>query len=211
MNVKERMLALGLMAVATVGGRATLWREQARLYAAPPRGEEVRFFVTTDPESDLVIDGVFVDPDGDGILESDGFGVAEGRAAKSSVVVNRPSPAVRMDFLDLGTDESGTWITPFTAGAIYSLDGSGSMGIHNMNKGAVFRYFFRAPGIDGSEVHYRLDGDAVIIGRDFPDGDDEGYIVYVDNLRVSQDTGKKGNAYEGGFPLAEAIFYLDRQ
>lgn len=181
----------------------------------PPNTETVRFFVTTDSLSDLVIDGVFVDLDGDGILESDGTGVAEGRADKSSVVVNRPSPAVRMDFLDLGLDAFGDPITPFTAGTIYSLDGSGSMGIHDLRKGAVFRYFFRAPGLDGTEVHYRLDGDAIIVpdtlGSSFPTGDPNGYTVLVDNLRVSQDTGKKGNAYEGSFPGATAIIYLDRQ
>ena len=77
---------------------------------------------------------------------------------------------------------------------------------------AISKFLFRDDV--NSEVNYRLDGDAMIIpddaNADFPNGDTTGFTVLVDNLRISQDTGKRGNACEGSFPNAMAIIRLDR-
>jgi hypothetical protein len=112
-----------------------------------------------------------------------------------------------MDFLDNGDNGS----SPFKSGEVYSTDKSGTLAIQK-NKGLwVVRYFFRGPGLDGETVHYRLDGDV----SSFEVGDaatfpkDNNYVLDVNNLRVSVDTGKKSNGYEGSFPETATI-NLDR-
>ncbi len=180
--------------------------------ADKPDQEKVFFDVTTpvdefgNPIGDMVIDGVFVESE-DGMLVSDGSGVALGGAGKSRVGVNRPSPALLMDFLaDLEC---------FELDDIYSFDGGGTLVIFDGKKGAYIQYFFRAFGKDGSIVHYRIDGDALIMpdteGNSFPKGDPDGYTVLVDNIRVSVDTGSRKNGCKGSFPDAMAIIRIDRQ
>ena len=132
--------------------------------------------------------------------------VAEGRADKSQVIVNRPSPAIQMDFLAV--------LECFTAGDIYSLDCGGDLVIIQARNGSArIEYYFLADGKNGQEQGYRVDGDAMIVADhqgSFPKGD-SGYTVFVDNIRVSQDTGPRRNACEGSFPDALAVIRLDRQ
>lgn len=170
--------------------------------AAQPSKETIRFHVTTpDPlESDIVIVGTFDSSQSDRIAE----GPAEGRAGKSDVVVNRPSPAIQMDFL--------APLDCFTAGDIYSLDHGGTLEILQSSKGAFIRYFFRARGKDGELTSYRIDADAEIDsdnGFSFPK-DDSGYTVTVSNIRVSVDAGPRANGCESSFPDASANIRLDR-
>jgi hypothetical protein len=153
-----------------------------------------------DVTGDMFLVGTF---DQDGNIQP---GPAEGRAGRTNVVVNRPSPAIQMDFM--------AELPCFSAGDIYSHDGGGTIDIGMSNKHAdQMTYFFRANGKDGTEFHYRLDGDATIVGDnggDYPTGD-TAYTVTVTNLRVSQDTGKRGNACEGSFPGATATIRLVRK
>ncbi len=204
MNVRRvgTVMVLGLIVAVVVGGMTTSWQDRSCLGAKPPSEEPVRFNVTTGTESAVEIVGVFVGG------SSDGSGSAVGGAGKFNVVVNRPSPAVKLDFL---AEREGS---PFTEGDVFGIGGGGTIDIYNPKKGAAIRYFFRGPGKDGTVVNYRLDGDAVIKpdtpGSSFPNGDPVGYTVTVSDLRVSQDTGKRGNAYEAEFRGTTAIIYLER-
>jgi len=184
-------------------------------------GEEaILFDVTTPVGSDTEIIGVFgdFDPAAYGIITtptgcSVKLGPAEGQADKRRVIVNRPSPAIRMDFLAALPE-------CFTAGDIYSLDCGGDLVIRQAQNGsASIEYFFGAAGINGDVQNYRVDGDAIIVADDDPDGlcgDGSfpkgacGYSVFVDNISVSQDTGPRSNACEGSFPDAVAEIRLDR-
>ena len=175
-------------------------------------GEETIFFdVTTLVGSDIVIIGVFTDDVSEGtLISSTGCfvieGPAEGRADKHQVIVNRPSPAIQMDFL--------AGLSCFMAADIYGLNCGGDLVIKQAKNGSEsIEYFFQADGINGAVQAYRIDGDAMIVadnGGSFPKGD-SGYTVFVDNIRVSQDTGPRRNACEGSFPDALAVIRLDRR
>ncbi len=83
MNIHRRLkslLAYGLVVAIAVGG-AALCQNESRLDAAPPSKETVRFDVWTPSDSDIVIDGVFVD-DGNGSFVSDESGMAAGAPGK---------------------------------------------------------------------------------------------------------------------------------
>ncbi len=179
-------------------------------------GEETIFFdVTTLVGSDMVIVGVFTDdPSQATLTTSTGCfvieGPAEGRADKRQVIVNRPSPAIQMDFLAEGPDG----LSCFMIDDIYGLNCGGDLVIKQANNGSEsIEYFFRAAGINGDVQSYRLDGDAIILADNdgsFPKGD-TGYTVLVDNISVSQDTGPRSNACQGSFPEAMAVIRLVRQ
>ena len=188
-------------------------------------GEETIFFdVRTldldggeDPPvpSDIVIIGFF---DSDGTSTTpEGCkyfpGPAAGRADKSQVIMNRPSPAIQMDFLAAGPDA----LSCFRAGDIYDLGCQSTMVIKQANNGsASIIFFFGAAGINGDVQSYRVDGDAMIVADDDDCGDGSfpkgacGYTVTVYNLSVSKDTGPRSNACEGSFPDAMAVIRLDR-
>ena len=177
-------------------------------------GEEaILFDVTTPAESDMAIIGVFgdFDPEADGIITtptgcSAQEGPAEGRADKRQVIVNRPSPAIQMDFLAALPE-------CFTVGDIYALGCGGDLVIRQAQNGsASIAYFFGARGRNGDVQSYVVSGDAIIVadnGGSFPKGD-TGYTVFVGNISVSQDTGPRSNACEGSFPDALAEIRLDR-
>lgn len=169
---------------------------------ASPR-ETIRFDVRVTGDMELV--GTF-DRQTCEILGDPLDPVAEGRADRSQVVVNRPSPAIQMDFL--------AELECFTAGDIYSLDCGGDLVIIQARNGSArIEYYFLADGKNGQEQGYRIDGDAIIVadnGGSFPKGD-SGYTVFVENIQVSHDTGSRRNACEGSFPNAVAVIRLDRQ
>ena len=171
--------------------------------------EAVRFIVTTPPESAIQIIGVF-DSEGEFVTDAGcnvTLGPPEGRADKSQVIVNRPSPAIQMDSLAALPE-------CFTFGDIYGLACGDTLVIKQAKNGSVtIEYFFWAAGKNGEEQSYRIDGDAMIVADtsgSFPRGDSGGYTVSVDNIRVSQDTGSRRNACEGSFPDAMAEIRLDR-
>ncbi|MEE9295730.1 MAG: hypothetical protein V3W34_12310 [Phycisphaerae bacterium] len=175
----------------------------------------VLFDVTTLMGSDIQIIG-FIDPE-DGVVVPGAqclitVGPVEGRADKSTVLVNRPSAALQMDFLTALTECS------FTEGTIYC---GGTIQIGEKNSGAWFVFFFQALGLDGGPVSYRLDADAEILsdgGNTFPRGEPvgDGYTVCLTNLEVSVDTGPHHNGCEHTFPGPDdpgevfAIIRLDR-
>jgi len=200
---KKMRIQLYLMALAGCIALAGMWIVMATpktAMAKPPSKETIYFDVNV--TGDMLLVGTFIrNDDGTFYVQP---GLAEGRAETlSQVVVNRPSPAIQMDFLAA--------LSCFTAGDIYGLDGSGTLVIIEGNKGQSVRYSFRAYGKDGTLVSYRIDADADIVGDtggSFPRGD-TGYTVTVSNIQVSQDTGKKGNACEGSFPEATATIRLD--
>ena len=174
-------------------------------------GEEaVRYDVTTPPESAIEIIGVF-DSEGEFVTDAGcevALGLAEGRADKNQVIVNRPSPAIEMEFLAALPE-------CFTFGDIYGLACGDTLVIKQAKNGsASIEYFFWAAGKNGKEQSYRIDGDAMIVadtpGSSFPTGDGGGYTVLVDNIRVSHDTGSRRNACDGSFPDTMAVIRLDR-
>ena len=165
-------------------------------------GEEAVLFDVTTPEGSAIqIIGVF-DSEGDPVppaLCNVNFGPAEGRADKKSVLVNQPSAALQMDFL------AAAALGCFTGADLYSLDCAGDVQIGEKQTGAFFVYVFRAPGMDGGLVNYRIDADAEIVsdgGNPFPKGEPVGggYTVTLTNIAVSVDTGSPQNACEHTFP-----------
>ena len=199
---RDKRVGLCVMVVTSCFILATLWVVLATpetVLAKPPAKETVRFDV--DVTGDMLLVGTF-NPDGTTKL-----GLAEGRAGTSNVVVNRPSPAIQMDFLAA--------LSCFTAGDIYSLDHGGSLDIIQSSKGAFIRYFFRAHGKDGELTSYRIDADADIVsdnGGSFPKGEPvgSGYTVTISNIRVSVDTGSRKNGCKSSFPDASATIRLER-
>ena len=200
---KNKSITRTLMVVATcialVGLWAVLATPETALAKKPPR-EHVLFDVTTLELSDMVILGV-ANPDlGCPAVK---FGPANGRADnKPRVIVNRPSPAIQMDFL--AVDDASLC---FKKGDIV-CDGTLVIGQND----AV--YYFRGPGKSGDEpTRYRLDADADIVpdtpGKPFPRGD-VGYTVTLSNISVSVDAGPRKNGCEGRFPDACAIVRLER-
>lgn len=198
---KNKRTRLGLISLAVCIVLAAVWGVLAVRGAAlakPPAKEAVRFAV--DVTGDMLLVGTF---NPDGTIEE---GLAEGRAGRTNVVVNRPSPAIEMDFLAA--------LSCFTAGDIYSLDDGGSLDIFDSNKGGFFRYFFRAYGKDPEAelTHYRIDADAEIVsdnGGSFPKGD-SGYTVFLSNIRLSVSSGSRKNGCEGSFRDASATVRLYR-
>ena len=207
MNVSKSVSAFGIC-IAVVVGATIVCQKNSSLYAAPPNGEQVLFEVTTPLGGDIEIVGVFVIVDGTWVLDPDAN--PEGRAGRNNVVVNRPSPAVRLDFL-AELDECFT----ATVDDNYSLDSVGTLEIFQNKRGAGIRIFFAARGKDGNLINYRLDSDTVEIfphdGGSFPKGDNLGYDVMVSGLRVSVDRGKRKNGCVGNFPDAMALIRLERK
>ncbi len=131
---------------------------------------------------------------------------------QTRVVVSRPSPAIQMDFLAALPE-------CFTAGDIYGLACGGLLNITQESGSQSIKYFFEAEGTDGEVRQYVVDGDAIIVADDDPDGicgDGSfptgacGYTVFVDNLQVSRNTGSGRTACEGSFPDAMAVIRLVR-
>lgn len=224
-NLLRGFSVVGCLALAAGCGILAL---SGSLLANPPDGngnhnhgggggggeETILFDVTTLGGSDMVIVGVFTDdPSQATLTTSTGClvieGAAQGRADKRQVIVNRPSPAIQMDFL--------AELSCFMADDIYGLICGGDLVIKQANNGSQsIEYFFEAAGINGDVQSYRVDGDAIILadnGGSFPKGD-TGYTVLVDNISVSHDTGSKTNACQGSFPdpgAALAFIRLDRR
>ncbi len=118
--------------------------------ARPPR-ETIVFDVRVTGDMKLV--GT-LDPQTCEIL---GDPMAEGRSDRRSVIVNRPSPAIRMDFLAA--------LPCFTAGDIYGLDCGGTLVIRQArNDSASIEYFFRAAREDALGVA------DLLVGLDRPVG-----------------------------------------
>jgi hypothetical protein len=206
MNGKRNLmlLAVALTASGLVGGLTTSWPTSSLVYAKgkPASKQTVHFAVDVTGDIELV-----------GTFNSDGTvnvgDVPDGRAG-DRVIVNGPSPALRMDFL------AGLDPVCVPTGTIYSLDGSGTLSIGEDANGGNIRYFFRGYGTDltnNTLVHYVLDAPAVIVGMtggSFPKGDPVGYTVSVGPfMTVEGSNGKtKKLACEGVVVGAAEILLL---
>ena len=233
-NLSCRFGVAGCLALALVWAMLAL--SGGALADPPPHNhggddgdeETVLFDVTTLVGSDIEIIGVFDGdfdpglPDDDIITTPTGCIVQLGPAAggtntiQTRVIVSQPYPAIQMDFLAEGPDG----LSCFIAGDIYGLNCGILLSISQKKNGsAMIGYFFEARGTDGQVRDYKVDGDAIIVADEDPDGicgDGSfptgacGYTVFVDNLRVSRNTGSGQTACQGSFPDAMAVIRLDR-